>query len=338
MTIGKILITGATGFVGRHVVTRLLASPCHLILAVRSIAACPQDWRGISNLDIVETGNLESSTNLDTIFQDVTTVVHLAGLTHLLHRFPQNVEANLMRANAEATARLASTAERHRVRSFIHLGSLASITGNTSQHVVNDDTCHEPSTPYGHAKWLSEQHVLSLSARGIFSVTLRPPLIVGGHAKGNWASLQRLASSGLPLPFAAVRNRRSLVSSDTVAAAIAHLCTGHWPLHKSGNYCIADPGPLSLAEIIKELRTGMGLPARLVPCPIGLLQATAYLLNQQHRAASLLGTLEVDASRFSRTFDFRSYSEPRQFIRQSGGDYWRLRNSDDGQARAIAST
>lgn len=323
MTTDTILITGATGFVGRHVVAHLCAAQHRLRLAVRSTSACPLEWRETPDLDIVETGALERSTNLDDAFKNISTVVHLAGLAHL-NRVTQGTETDLIQANAESTARLVSAAGRHGVHSFIHLGSLASITDNASDAIVNDNTSSEPTTPYGHAKRLAERHVLSLSTKGIFAVTLRPPLIVGGHAKGNWASLQRLASTSLPLPFARIKNRRSLANVDTIAAAITHLCSSRWPSDKSGNYCIADPGTLSLAEIVSELRAGMGRPARLFPCPASLLFTTARILNQQRRAAGLLGTLEVDASRFSQTFDFTSFGQPRNFVRQSGADYWQL--------------
>lgn len=332
MATDGILITGGTGFVGRHVVAHLRAARHRLKLAVRSISACPREWREAPDLHIAETGNLEAATNLDDIFRNVTKVIHLAGLAHLNHVTP-DTESDLMHANVEATARLVSAAGRHGIRSFIHLGSIASISDNNASNVINDETCDEPSTPYGRTKRLAEQSVLSLAASGTLAVTLRPPLIVGADAGGNWASLQRLASTGLPLPFATVRNRRSLASVDTIAASIVHLCRGNWSADRSGNYCIADPEALSLAEIVSEIRAGMGLPARLVPCPPSLLYAAARGLNQRRRAAGLLGTLEIDASRFGRTFGFTSFGEPRRFVRQSGADYRRLREKENAIKR-----
>lgn len=317
----RILITGATGFVGRRLVSRLVEEGWHLTLTVRTSGTAAA-WRR-DNLRIIETGPLEQSQNLDLALADVSSVVHLAGLAHR----GDASETDFMRANAEATSQLADAAAANGVSAFIHLSSLAAVTENAASETVNDNTNHEPTTPYGSSKRLAEQHVLTLPARGIFAISLRPPLIVGAEAKGNWAALQRLAATGFPLPFGGVNNRRSMIGIDTLVEAIVYLCSKTWPIEKSGNYCIADPESLSLAEVVAELRKGMGLSPRLFSVPDVILRTAANRVLKR-RAAGLLGSLEVDAHRFAKQFDFPLKPRLREDIRRSGQEYRQLRQAE----------
>lgn len=316
---GAILITGATGFVGRHLVAHLAAMQRPLVLAVRAASSCPPPWRAHERIRIVETGPLEEASNLDALLSGVGAVVHLAGLAHVGHG--AGTEAAFMAANAEATRALAQAAGEAGTGTFVHLGSLAAITGNASPLLINDDTAGEPPTPYGRSKRAAEAHVAALAGRGTFAVSLRPPLVVGWDAKGNWRALQRLAATGLPLPFARVRNARSMIGIATLTQAIAHLCARDWPAAASGNYCIADREPLSLPDIVTALRRGMGLPPRLVPFPPALLTGAARLLGREREAAGLLGTLRVDASRFREKFGFTEPQDLVDAIVESGRAY-----------------
>lgn len=316
---GRILVTGATGFVGRHVVSRLISAGQQLTLALRRADSCPPSWRRLASVRIVETGDLQTSTALAEAFRDVAKVVHLAGLAHRQGRGTP-AEA-FMAANARATERLVEAAAANGTCAFVHLGSVASVAGNVSGRVVDDGADGEPATPYGMSKRAAEAHVLTLAGAGRFAVNLRPPLIVGAEAKGNWKALQRLAASGLPLPFASIDNKRSLIGVSSVAQAIAHLSVNDWKAGDSGNYCIADTSAMSLPAIVTELRTGMGMPPRLLPCPPRLLRGAAGLAGQRHRAAGLLGSLEVDAGRFRRVFGFEEGVGLAESIRESGRIY-----------------
>lgn len=323
----RVLVTGATGFVGRNVVARLLSEPFDLTLAVRNRATCPSKWSRDDRIRVVETGRIETSRLLGEALAGVSIVVHLAGLVY--RQRSTGDDHSFVVSNTQATERLVQASVNADVRTFIYLSSLAAITGNESSVVIDDHTDNAPFTPYGRSKRAAEAHVLDLPVRGVFSATLRPPLIVGYDAKGNWGSLQRLAASGLPLPFGRVCNRRSLVSVETVADAIARLCSCQWHLEKSGAYCLADDGVISLAEIMTELRAGMGIPDRLFSVPPSAIYALARLTRQHQRAAGLLGDLQVDGRRFRDTFEFGRAPTIRQSIRDSGQKY--------RQSRLIAS-
>lgn len=323
MSSNGIMITGATGFVGRHLISHLLNDHRYLTLAVRNEAACPPDWKKNSAIRLVETGEIEDASNLGDALEGVSIVIHLAGLAHV-HR--SDSEKPFERANVEATGKLAAAASDSGVRTFIHLSSLFAVTDNTSQTTIDDYAETRPTTAYGRSKLASEKAVLALQEKGIFSVCLRPPLVIGFDAKGNWGALQRLAATGLPLPFGSVRSRRSMIGVDSLVNVIAHLCSREWAVEKSGSYCVADGGAISLPETLTELRKGMGMSPRLLPFPPSIFHAIGGLTGQQRRIRGLLGNLVVDATRFRRTFDFHDLPDVHESVRESGRLYQRFRN------------
>lgn len=319
MDSARILITGATGFVGRHLVSHLLAFRGEqLTLAVRSKRDCPSLWQRDQRIKLVETGPLQTSERLADALDGAASVIHLAGLAHVVGSPDPALFAH---ANGLATQRLSIAAAERGVGTFIHLSSLAAITRNATELTIDDATSDAMSTPYGQSKWDAEKHVSSLVDQGIFAVSLRPPLVVGFDAKGNWRALQRLAATGLPLPLASADNRRSLISIRTLVEALALLVTGRWTTDKSGNYCIADERPLALSTIIELLRGGMGLRPGMFPFPPSLLVAAAKATGKSHMAAGLLGNLKVDAGRFGREFHFSGSQTLEEAITESGRLY-----------------
>ncbi len=335
MSTNRILITGATGFVGRHLVPVLLSRNHSVTLAARRPEACLSGWQNCDQVRLVTTGGIETSQNLREALEGVSTVVHLAALAHV---HDVDNDRPFVAANITATERLVDAAGREDVRTFINLSSLAAVTGNASSIAVDDKSDFVPPTAYGRSKRAAEKPVHGLRKRGILAISLRPPLIVGLDARGNWATLQRLAATGLPLPFGAVRNKRSMIGVQALAEAIAHLCARPWPADKSGAYCLADPEPVSLPEIVRELRAGMGMPPRLFPFPGSILLGVATAVKQRNRAAGLLGSLEVDSSGFRQAFAFTETQRLRAAIRESGAHYMnrdQLRRNGGRQTRSL---
>lgn len=338
MSTNRILITGATGFVGRHLVPVLLSMHHSVTLAVRRPEACLSGWQNCDRLRLVTTGGIETSQNLREALEGVSTVVHLAALAHVHGAGHVDNDRPFVAANITATERLADAAGREDVRTFINLSSLAAVTGSASSITVDDKSDFVPPTAYGRSKRAAEKPVHGLREKGILAVSLRPPLIVGVDARGNWATLQRLAATGLPLPFGGVRNKRSMIGVQALAEAIAHLCARPWPADKSGAYCLADPEPVSLPEIVRELRAGMGMPPRLFPFPGSILLGVAAAVKQRNRAAGLLGSLEVDSSGFRQAFAFTETQRLRAAIRESGTQYMnraRPHRNDGGHTRSL---
>lgn len=313
------MITGATGFVGRRVVAALQAEDCRLVLAVNSLEKVMPSWHTDPHIHLVKTGPIEAASNLDQIFPGVTTVVHLAGLAHV--RSTLDSENAFMMANAAATERLTKISADKGVKTFIYISSLSAVARNASTRIVDDSSNDPAPTPYGRSKSKAEQHVFALAAEGCFAVSLRPPLIVGADAPGNWNALQRLAATGLPLPFASIHNRRSFIGVGSLTAAICHLSLNKWSSKYSGGYCIADNELMALPQIVSELRRSMGCAVRQFAFPPSVLAAIARVLNREQVAASLLGDLRVDASRFRATFGFAQKQPLVAAIAESGRQF-----------------
>lgn len=316
-----IFVTGATGFLGQHVLGHLLRSERKLVLAVRDSGRCPPEWKGDKRIAIRELGELGPDTGYGDVLNGVGAVVHLAGLAHVAAGDKDDAEAAFMNANAGATGALVRAAAAAGIRSFVHLSSLAAIVPNALARTIDDRTDLGASTPYGRSKRLAEEHVRELTGGGMFAVSLRPPLIVGAEARGNWALLQRIAATGLPLPFSSIRTRRSFIGVEALCETIALLVREAWPAELSGDYCIADPEPVSLPEVTRLLRKGMGKPARLFPCPPALIEMAGALAGRRRQVAGLTGELKVDASRFFQTFGFQPQSSLRDAIVRSGAEY-----------------
>lgn len=321
---GRILVTGASGFLGRHLVAALRRAGYPLTLAVRGEDRSLASYRSDPAVRFVSYDLFRQNTDLAVAMEDVIAIVHLAGLAHV---GPEIGADAFDRANAQATGQLADAAILSGARLFIHMSSIAAITGNAAHDAIDDNTPPHPVTPYGKSKLAAEKHVERLVQRGICAISLRPPLVIGHGAKGNWARLQKLADTGLPLPFASIRNRRSAASADLLAEAVLTLCRQLPAPDRSGNYCIADPAPLSFGAMLTELRSGMQRPARLIPCPNTLLSWAGKLSGRRQWLSSLIDDLVIDPSRFFSTFSFQPSTDLRAAIRRSGRDYLDAKNA-----------
>lgn len=314
-------MTGAAGFVGRHVVQSLLTDGHELTLLLRSSSNIPAAFEANPQIDILGFSDADAEETFATAFSGVSAVVHLAGLAHVA-KSDRAVSTNLFtQSNTELTARLARLAAANDIKSFIHLSSLAAVVPNACEAKIDDTVDLGPASPYGQSKREAEKHVQSLAETGAFAISLRPPLIVGAEAKGNWASLQALAATGIPLPFASLRNKRSFVGIGTLVKAITLLCTTRQSSENSGEYCLVDPETMSTADVVRELRAGMKMPPRIFPCPTGLFRLIGRLTGRRRQLEGLIGDLEVDASRFYSTFDFSPSQNLGDAMRQSGAAY-----------------
>ena len=285
----KILVTGADGFVGAALCPALAAAG-HTVIAATRHGGPSEPWERRA------LGDLGSGPIPASLFDAVDAVIHLAARVHVMRDRGTNPLAEFRRVNVEGTRRLVYAAAAAGVRRFVFLSSIK-VSGEASpgRSFTEDDPPH-PEDAYGLSKFEAESVLTAAAAKtGIETVVIRAPLVYGPGVRANFRALLRLCDTALPLPLGAVRNRRSLIYRGNLVDALMRAATA--PQAAGKTYLVRDPEDLSTPELIARLRRALGRPARLMPCPTGLLRAAALLAGRAAAADRLIGTLTLDDSR-----------------------------------------
>jgi len=254
----RVLVTGASGFVGRALVEDLAAQGHRVRAAMRQ----PADIFS-RTVEVVAVSDLARPLEWRTLLSDINAVVHLAGIAHITSGIADDLYD---RVNRAATAALAAAAARDRIERLVFVSSIRAQVGPACDHPLTEADPPHPVDAYGRSKLAAEN---AIRAAQLPFTILRPALIYGPGVKGNLADLIRIARSPWPLPLGALRNRRSLLARGNLVAAI-HLALVA-PAMVNETYVVADPEPLAVAEIVAALRAGLGRGPRLVPMPPSLL-------------------------------------------------------------------
>lgn len=274
----KILVTGASGFVGGPVCRALMARGHRVVAASR---------RDLPGLEVVPIGELGPDTDWRPALDGVEAVVHLAARAHVMQETETDPLALFRRINRDGTVRLAEQAAAAGVRHFLFASSIK-VNGEATppDRPYRADDVPAPLDPYGIAKAEAEQ---ALRAIALPTLTiLRPPLIHGPGAKGNLATLLKVLNTGLPLPLGGLTNRRSLVGIDNLANALGFLLERR----AAGTFLIRDGEDVSTSQLLRLLGDGLEKPARLIPLPGFLFR----LLARSGTIKRLTGSLVVDDS------------------------------------------
>jgi UDP-glucose 4-epimerase len=247
----RILVTGASGFVGQALVEDLAAAGYGVVAAVRE----PARAKFPDSVEVVRLPDLAYPVHWKSLIGGISHVVHLAGLAHKRSALAEQVYDQV---NHRAVAELAAAAA-GRVQRLIFVSSINSQSGSACDRVVTEIDQPQPTGAYGRAKLAAER---SLAGSGVPHVILRPVLIYGPNVRGNMARLIKLASLPLWLPFGALRGRRSLLAIDNLIAAIKFSL--HEPAVVGQIYIVSDAEPVTLPEIITTLRAATKRPPRLL--------------------------------------------------------------------------
>ena len=281
-----VLVTGANGFVGRHLVAMLAGEGWTVRCAQRTLTGNDKE---------VQIGTIGPDTDWRAALGGVEAVVHLAARVH----HPNEADAaGLYRTiNTEGTLRLANCAAEAGVRRFIYLSTVLVNGATTAGRGPFDEAGDlQPRGVYGLSKAAAETGLGSIAAKTGMPVTIiRPPLIYGAGAAGNFRLLARAVRAGVPLPFASINNRRAFLSVQNLSSFVARQLAA--PGGKIETFLVADREQVSTPEFVRQIARALGTSARLVPGPEPLLR---WLLKWSGRAEagdSLIGSLEVDTSR-----------------------------------------
>lgn len=282
-----VLVTGASGFIGSALCTNLSLRGNRVIGIVRKKtfsghAICINDIVGFADWPKVLEG--------------VEVVVHLAGRAHILKDQTLDPLEDFRRVNTRATISLAENAAAAGVKRFIFISSIGVNGGVTHDKPFSVDDIPRPHSPYAYSKYEAELALQDISYRtGIEIVVIRPPLVYGPNAPGNFRSLMRWLASGVPLPLGAItRNLRSFVGLDNLVDLIS-VCVDHPSAHKQV-LMVSDGEDISTAELLRRLGSMMEKPARLITIPVSWLTFGAKLLGKREMFQSLCSSLQVDIS------------------------------------------
>jgi nucleoside-diphosphate-sugar epimerase len=275
-------LTGATGFIGQHLLRELPKRGHRLRVLLRRPSSVPT-WAASAVI-----GDLAQPRNMAAALQGVDAVIHSAGIAQAMSGVPED---DYRVVNAEATIGLARAARRAGAKRFVFLSSIRAQSGPTADIVLTEATEPRPTDAYGKSKLAAERGLAEID---IDWVSLRPALVYGHGVKGNMAQLMRLARSPFPLPLASLRARRSLLALENLTAAIEVVLAAPGTLRRA--FIAADPQALTVAEMIAAMRHGLGRGANVFPFPTMLLDLLFRAAGRKHTYERLAGSLVADPS------------------------------------------
>lgn len=297
---GKVLVTGASGFVGRALCRELKARGFFVRAALRRA--------GAEQLFVDETvlvGEIDGQTDWTRAVADMDFVVHLAARVHQMNDQASDPWIEYERVNVQGTLSLARAAARARVRRFLFLSSIkvnceATLPGvaTTEQDVAVE---HDP---YGKSKWIAEQELQALTTQSDLQITvIRPPLVYGPGVQANFLKLIALVERGWPLPLGKVTNARSMIYVGNLVDAII-LALVH-PNAAGATYLVSDAECFSTSQLVQQLAAAMGKSARFVNVSPSVLRAIGRLLGRAAMIARLTDSLVIDAQRIRRELQWQ---------------------------------
>jgi nucleoside-diphosphate-sugar epimerase len=288
----RAVVTGATGFVGRRACAALRARGYTVRAAVRAVAPLPLDAD-----EVIVTGDLTGEVDWTEALADADVVVHLAARAHVMQDRGPDLDAVYTAANVAPTARLAAAAARAGVRRVVYVSSVKAAAERSVRPLTETDA-PAPEDAYGRSKLAAERALAEVAAgTGLEVTVVRPPLVYGAGVRGNFVRLLALAraSGRVPVPLGGVANRRSLVAVENLADALA-VVAGHRAAAGETFY-VTDGEDLATPELVRRLAAAMGVRAKLVSVPAGVLRLTGTLAGRGGEVRRLVGSLQVDDAR-----------------------------------------
>lgn len=289
-----VLVTGASGFIGRHLISSLSESNQEYSIYA-ALRPSKGEQSALNNkINVHPIVDIESHTEWKKVLVKCSIVVHLAACVH------ENVDFSLdeyRRINVIGTLNLARQAAEQGVKRFIFISSIKVNGSETPKgYIYSADDMPNPKDFYAVSKYEAEQGLLALAAEtGMQVVIIRPPLVYGMGVKGNFLRMIQSLEKSYPLPFKCVKNKRSFVSVYNLVDLII-LCMHH-PKAVNQVFLVSDGEDLSTPMLLKKIAGFMQQPAKLLPVPVWLLSCVATIFGKRSMMQRLCGSLQVDMSK-----------------------------------------
>jgi nucleoside-diphosphate-sugar epimerase len=289
----SIFVTGASGFVGHTVCERVLNLGMKVRGSYRSTSSQSRVPEGVEKIHIP---SVDGATDWSSALPGVNVIVHTAARVHVLRDSAADPLTEFRRVNVAGTLTLARQAVDAGVRRFIFVSSIGVNGAETFEVPFTAEDKAAPHLPYAISKYEAELGLRQLAQEtGLEVVIIRPPLVFGPAAPGNFNKLLVFVYRGIPLPLGAIHNRRSLVALNNLVDLIV-TCLNH-PAAANQTFLVSDGDDLSTTELLRRTAAALGRPARLIPVPVLVFRAVARLLGRANFAQQLCGSLQVDISK-----------------------------------------
>lgn len=299
-----VFVTGANGFVGRATVDSFLENGWRVRAAVRVTPQCGS--QAGNNLFYIPIGDIAGVVDWQPYLSDCNAVVHLAARAHKTSELSTDGAYEFERINVHSSRRLAEGAIKAGVERFVFISS-AGVMGEQSVSPFREDDEPDPRSEYAKSKHRAE---LALKAIAMNSrtdlVILRPTLVYGAGNPGNLARLEKLLRLGLPLPFAGVRNQRSLLHVGQLARIILEATTN--PAAVNQTFLVSDGMDVATPELFEALADAMGVGLRLFRLSPSLLRGLASVVGKGDEINKLSGSFCVDSSLVRRRLGIKAIS------------------------------
>ena len=280
----RVLVTGASGFIGRPLVDALLRAGYAVRAVTRRQGSFPD------SVEVAIVPDLKNHIDWNPILRGVDIVIHLAGMVH--SEVPETAYSEFDQVNWIATQRLAHAAKEAGIDRFIYISSVRAQVGAFAVQAIHEQDEPRPSNQYGRSKLAAEQAV---QAAGVPFTIFRPVVIYGPHPKGNIRTLVRLARSSLPLPVASFTSRRSVLAVDNLISAIIFALNN--PVTIGETYLVADSKPMTIGEILTMLRKIQGRLLSTIYAPQVIVRLLLIICGRGDLWSRFSGDLVVDTSK-----------------------------------------
>jgi nucleoside-diphosphate-sugar epimerase len=281
---GRVLVTGASGFIGKRLAGALAKEGWQVRAAARDPSSIPTK----AGVERVAMRDLSHPAYWSGLLTGITHVVHLAGIAHAPGVLPDDL---YRRINAQAFGELAAQAS-GKVERLVLLSSVRAQAGLSAERTLTELDEPEPTDAYGRTKLEAERLV---AGSGVPFTVLRPAVVYGKGVKGNIASLATLAKTPMPLPFAGLDNRRSLLALDNLVSAISLVLEAKAAADET--FLVADAEPISVANLVAAMREGLGRPPHLVKVPLGGVKRLMKSFGKEAEWERISGNFVIDVSK-----------------------------------------
>lgn len=312
----KILVTGATGFVGSALVKRLVELQNNQVIAL--VRHKESSFPSEVIVSIISEKGLPA---VELPLSDVGVVVHCAARVHVMNDTSIDPLAEFREVNVNFTLNLARRAAEAGVKRFIFISSIK-VNGEATAPgcPYRADEAPAPMDPYGISKMEAELGLRRIAEEtGIEVVIIRPVLVYGPGVKANFRSMMNWLNKGIPLPLGAIRNKRSLVSLDNLVDLMV-TCLDH-PGAANQTFMVSDGEDVSTTELLIRMGKALGKPARLIPVPAVLLNVGAALLGRKDIAQRLNGSLQVDIGKTRQLLDWSPIASLDEALKKTANDF-----------------